>query len=211
MDNRNYRTILFFCWCLNAFALFGQDTLILDPMTSRVQDCIVNSRMTIIGFPQSTEISASAWTNRGVPVVNRGLLNFMDIPDNITLIKASLSLYGIPSISNGNHSTSGGSNECLIQRITTEWDEKLVNWNNQPSTTTENQVVLIESVYPLEDYLDIDITSLVEDVLIKKECSFGFMLKLQQEEHYRRMIFASSNHHNLSLHPKLVLIYRTNN
>lgn len=37
--------------------------------------------------------------------------------------------------------------------------------------------------------------------------SHGFLLKLLDEQHYRKMVFASSGHSNSNLHPKLEICY----
>jgi hypothetical protein len=38
--------------------------------------------------------------------------------------------------------------------------------------------------------------------------NYGFMIKLQNEEHYRALMFASSNHKNPQLRPTLKVYYK---
>ena len=37
--------------------------------------------------------------------------------------------------------------------------------------------------------------------------NYGFMLKLETEEYYRRMVFASSDNNDSEIHPKLDIYY----
>ncbi|MDA3816648.1 MAG: DNRLRE domain-containing protein, partial [Prolixibacteraceae bacterium] len=118
-------------------------------------------------------------------------------------------LFAYDSPANGSHSTMDGSNEAILCRITSPWEENTVTWNNQPSVTTQNQVILPESNSSNQDYLYIDVTNLVMDMLDDPDNSHGFLLKLVIEEHYRSLIFASSDNDNPALHPKLEIYYST--
>jgi hypothetical protein len=82
-----------------------------------------------------------------------------------------------------------------------------VTWVNQPATTTQNQVTLPASTFSNQDYLNINVTSLVQDMIDNPLSSFGFMLQLQTEQFYRSLVFASSDHNNAFLHPKLNVCY----
>ena len=95
----------------------------------------------------------------------------------------------------------------MIQRVTSPWTEGEVTWETAPSVSTANQVELASSSAPDQDYLDIDVTNLIQDVVDNPNNSFGFMLSLQEESFYRRMNFASSDHENSALHPKIEIIY----
>jgi hypothetical protein len=116
---------------------------------------------------------------------------------------AELSLYANNSSVNGSHSQLGGSNESIIKRVNSSWNENTVTWNNQPSTTSYHQVILPASTSSYQDYLGIDVLELVEDMLDENNGNFGFQYRLVTEEFYRSMIFASSDNQNISLHPEL--------
>lgn len=152
---------------------------------------------------------AAAWTAEGLPNTVRSLIkfDFSRIPVDARIDSVRLSLYSYNSISNGSHSTRSGSNLCLLQKVVSEWDEELVTWNNQPQTTSQNQVVLSQTQNEVQHYIDIDVTQLLKDMIKDPSTNYGFMLKLETEEYYRRMLFGSSDNNDPSLHPKLVIYY----
>lgn len=52
-----------------------------------------------------------------------------------------------------------------------------------------------------------DVRDLVQDMIDYPNESFGFQLSLKEEQYYRKMIFASSDNNQASLHPKLDICY----
>ncbi|MCW5907512.1 MAG: DNRLRE domain-containing protein [Chitinophagales bacterium] len=168
------------------------------------------------GYPNSNfgdhpDFIAASWTNGGNLSNARGLLNFdlTSIPANATITSAALSLYHSTSTPSGNigHGQNGGSNAAWLRRVTSAWGEYTVTWNNQPTTTTQNQVTLAASTSTTQNYLNIDVAALVQDMVSNPQQSFGFMLQLQTESPLRSMLFASSDHPNAALHPKLDVCY----
>ena len=160
------------------------------------------------------EFPAAAWTFSGVPGIIRSVIEFdlNTIPSNATVTSAKLSLYAIDNnLSMGQHSTLSGPNDCLLQRITSAWNQYTVTWNTQPTTTTQNEVALPASDSATENYLNIDVTAITQDMVNNPSSSFGFMFKLQNESYYRRMNFCSSDNTNPALRPKLEVCYSTSN
>lgn len=155
-------------------------------------------------------LNIQAWTNGGITANQRSLIDFdlSVIPANSLIQSASLLLYVDINVSPfpGGHQQLSGSNESRIKRIIANWDEFLVTWNNQPGTTTLNQVLIPQSTSSNEDY-SIDVTNLVQDMVDDTLNSFGFFIKLVTESYYRRMIFASSDNPLEELHPKLVVTF----
>ena len=185
------------------------NTIILQPKHNKGKDSFIYDFKSTQNYGEHPEFSSISWTNGGTPVNARGLLEFdlSSIPHGATINSAKLSLYSFDSPSNGSHSTLSGSNESVLNRLTSSWDENTVNWSNQPSFTIQNQVILAESTNEIQNYLDIDVTSLVQDMVDNPNNSFGFLLKLVTEDYYRAMIFASSDNTDSSLHPKLEVRY----
>lgn len=107
---------------------------------------------------------------------------------------------------NPGHSTLSGNNNFIVQRIIEPWDENTVIWTNQPGSTAQNQVAVPGTSSESQDYV-IDITTLVQDYVNNPSSSYGFLFKLATEQQYRSLIFASSDHSNAALRPRLVVNY----
>ena len=120
-----------------------------------------------------------------------------------------MSLYAVNSSVNGTHSTLSGSNASILQRVTTPWNENTVTWNTAPQITTKDEVMVPASVAPLQDFPNIDITTLVQDMVDQPDSSYGLLFRIDTESYYRRLVFASSDYPDTSLHPKLVVQYTT--
>ena len=193
-----------FCSVMNA-----QTTIVLQPDANQGKDAYIESRNNSKNYGNHIDFPAISGTNGGIEVISRGLIDFdlSGIPNGATINSAKLSLYSYNSPANGTHSTQSGSNKSVLSRITNSWDESTVNWNNQPTTTTQNQVFLPASTNSIQDYPNIDVTNLVQDMIDDPDNSHGFLLKLVKEQDYRKMIFASSDNSDSSLHPKLEVTF----
>lgn len=155
-------------------------------------------------------LTAHTWTHNGIPSRKRSFLEFdlSVIPETSTIHSAYLSLYYNPTDPWESFDEHYGNNSIYIQRITSTWDEHTIIWANQPSTTAINQVQLPPSISPTQDYLDIDVTPLVRDLLESPEGNHGFMIRMVDEiNYYKGVLFATSDHSNANLHPKLVVQY----
>ena len=187
--------------------LLSQDTIVLQPGAIDGKDAMVRSLLPLKNWGDNESMFAAAWTYDGDFGITRPVFNFdlSLIPDSSEIMYASLSLFYDPSCGHEGHS---GPNESYLYRITNSWDENIVNWSNQPSYTTQNQVFFPASYSSTQDYIDIDVTNLVLDMINDPENSFGFILRHVNELEYRSLIFASSDHPNENFHPKLVIVFR---
>jgi hypothetical protein len=160
-------------------------------------------------FGNIQEFSAIATTNGGSSNA-RALIRFdlSNIPEGAVITSATLSLYYANSPSNGDHRYQWGSNSCKLQRVTSPWDEQTVTWATQPSVSSTNQVILPASTTETQDYPDINVTKLIADIVADQSKNYGMMLRLQTEEIYRQLIFASSDHPDATKRPKLVVKYK---
>jgi hypothetical protein len=182
-----------------------ESTLVLQPGPDDGIDAVVwniNPDMTYPGYP---ELNSLAWTYHTVPCFMWGFLKFdmSEISPDKTINRAELYLYGIESENNGASESLTGANHSILCRITESWEPETVSWSNQPSFVATGAVV-IDSCNTVENYV-IDVTEHVRDMVQNPSANYGWMLKLQNEGFYRKMIFASSNHENEALRPKLVI------
>ncbi len=115
-----------------------------------------------------------------------------------------MNLYALGKLGTLNGHT-GLNNNGVLQRIIEDWSENTVTWNSQPSTTNQNAVYLSASISPNQDYTNIDVTSLVKDLI--NENNYGILLKLQEEISTNALIFASTNSEDSSRFPKLEITF----
>ncbi|MBK7241741.1 MAG: M36 family metallopeptidase [Flavobacteriales bacterium] len=192
----------------------GSAQLILKPGPTEGKDAIVwflNDQNGPFGPTNTTNYGngpsnyAMEWTWLGSSGTTNALMEFdmSSIPIGSSVQSADLSLYGNPTSVDGGHSTLSGSNASKLQRITSSWNEQTVTWNNKPTVTTAGEVSLAESSAPFEDYLGIDVTTLVHDMVLDPSISHGFQFSISSPDHYRRMIFSSSDHPDSQLWPEL--------
>ena len=206
---KNFRFPLILFVIFISLNSFSQDTIVLQPGPEDGKDSYNRNLTPNTNYGDHHDFAAIAWTFHGPYVCTRSMIEFdlSDIPENTQILSAKLSLYGNPtSCNHQGHSSLSGSNESYLQRIITPWEEYTVTWNSPPLTTSENAIILRETNDPLEDYIDIDVTTLVQDMINDPENSYGFMIKLVNEEHYRSMIFSSSDQEYPDNHPKLEII-----
>jgi hypothetical protein len=184
--------------------------LILQPGSEGKDAIIISSSSADNNYADYILNVPMAWTNSGVPFTIRSLIQFdlSSIPDGAIITEAKLSLFFANNSSNGTQCNEGGSNACSISRITESWLESEVTWNNQPNFTTENQVVLPRSVNPYQNYENIDVTGLIQDMY--ESDNYGMIIRLVNEVKYLRMTFGSSDNSDASTHPKLVVKYTMN-
>lgn len=162
-------------------------------------------------YPNEIELDVEAWTIGGTAVTWRSLLKFdlSQIPSNAFLTSANLSLFYADTNNFGNalHSSLTSSNESVIMRVVDPWSENQVTWNNQPSATSQNQVILNQSVTGTDDYTGLDVLSMVQDMLASTNGNQGFMIRLTNETPYAQMIFASGDNPHINKHPLLEICY----
>ena len=130
--------------------------------------------------------------------------DFSIIPTNAIVNSVKLSLYAYNSPANGSHFVGRG--ESYLQTVDSNWDESTVTWNNQPSSSSVNQVTLDNAQSSVQDYLNIDITTTASSMIENPSENHGYVIKLVNETlSSNKLVFGSSDNQNEDLHPKVVV------
>jgi hypothetical protein len=132
--------------------------------------------------------------------------DFSIIPTTAIVNSVKLSLYAYNSPANGSHFVGRG--ESYLQTVDSNWDESTVTWNNQPSSSSVNQVTLDNAQTTIQDYLNIDITTTASTMIVNPSENHGYIIRLVDETlSSNKLVFGSSDNQNIDLHPKVVVEY----
>lgn len=206
------KTILFLATLLVIFVNhnYSQTTLILQPDSDDGKDARVDAWRPNYNYGSREDIMIKAWTIDDDLVITRSFLEFdlSSIPANSKINSAVLTLYHWPD---KNHSILSGTNACYINRVIEPWEENSIKWNNQPATTTQNELMLPQTVSPTQGVLEVYVTQLIQDIVDYPTSSYGLMFNLQFEEPYRGIFIASSDYEDAARHPKLLVQYTEDN
>ncbi len=191
----------------------GLDTCkyVLQPGPLRGKDARIWSRADALNNNGGSinQLYPLFWTWGGVPGAMRALVEFdlSNVCDTATVLQSTLSLFYpidlYPNCVWGScHCVSSGSNAGWLQNLEQPWSEYGVTWNNQPTVTTTNQV-LLPAVPNLTnaDLEDLDISALVQDQI--QGDNYGFLMRMQSETTYRAQRYASSDYPNPNRRPML--------
>ena len=188
---------------------YSQTTLSLQPNGTNGKDAEIGLIVPDTNYGTSEKLSPYAWTQGGSLNVTRGFLEFdlTSIPANATITSAKLSLYFnpyYPAVPQHN-----GNNSMWIRRVLTAWDENTITWNNQPNTTLTSEINVPQSTTNNQNYPDIDVTILVQEMLAISGNNHGFMIRLQDESPYSNSMLASSDNQDATIRPKLEVTFTT--
>lgn len=184
-------------------------TIVLQPDSAEGKDAYVHSYYPQANISRDSLLQVVSWSISGWMANLRTYIDFK-IPhfgNDYIVASAKLSLYGEQSkvTPTKGHYHEDGSNAFYIKHVTSKWEEKTINWNNQPSFTDVNQVLVPMDTSSTQDYLDIDVTRLIRDIMSDTLTGYGLMLTLQEEMPFRTVLLASSDHKNPAKRPKLVI------
>lgn len=137
-------------------------------------------------------LTAYTWTNNGYLTLKRAFVEFdlSVIPKYSTIISANLSLFINPTDPYESFDFHTGENKVYIQRVISPWDEHTIVWDNQPITTTVNYVTVPPSTSPSQDYLNINVKELVNDMVNSDSESYGFMIRMQMKSTITKVSFS---------------------
>ncbi|MFY0644895.1 MAG: DNRLRE domain-containing protein [Bacteroidia bacterium] len=204
--------------CKDKADAYVEHTVTFQPPGDVGKDALLWTELPDRTDGNSTRISlmAGSWYSQGFDTgLRRSMLEFdlNSIPQDAEIVSAKLTLYnytrvGQPQKDDKHIYYLNGGNEFYIERITKYWEEDNVTWNNQPSSTTNGRVLVASTSSEREDKEDIDLTEMVRYWLLHPSENHGIMLKLLNETTERSAQFASSDHSDPAVHPKLVVVYK---
>ncbi|MCG8574543.1 MAG: DNRLRE domain-containing protein [Flavobacteriales bacterium] len=188
---------------LSALHAKSQNVVVLEASKDAYLNTVIPKKYQ--GHVQS--IIAAGWTYGGEYGKGRSLLGFelCPLPDSFALVSATLHLYHDYSAGHTGH-TNSGLNSDKLYKTTSYWDES-TTWSTQPSYDSGTYASISSSSTTTQNY-SIDVTEVVNSC-IASSTEIGFYLKLNQEETYRSLVFASRDHPDPEVRPKLELVYYT--
>lgn len=205
---KTFYSILIFVFTLLSCNSSSQKeiTIIQDP--AKEQDAIISSLENNKNFSTEENNHLYASINGENTNITRVLINFKEIPRDIVVDSAYLSLkFNTTSIYGKQHY---GINQFVVSRIVSPWDKEDVTWNNKPVVSEFNKVYA-DNVALNNNPNRINLTKLVQEISNDYENSYGFELRLLNETQNALLLLASSNHPDKSLRPQLQIYYRDKN
>jgi hypothetical protein len=179
---------------------------IFQPDGAHVKDAIIQNTLPNENFGSSSLFTVFSWTSAGFFETARAFLEFdlSSFSHMPKIRKATLTLYWNSYENLVEHT---GENAFSIYRITQEWNEDSINWNNQPAVSELHKVTVGKSKSANQKYNEIDITELIQDIIDYPSVSHGLMFKLDEETPYKLVVLASSECNEQSKRPKLIIYY----
>lgn len=204
---RNNFIVIFLSLMLGSQYSFAQITLTIGPGANWT-DNLLNYSNPNYNYATYGNFAANAWSNGGFRSLVKFNLN--SIPTGANIQSATLYLYSNPTVTsssawNGNSQLSG-SNAVFFEKVTENWSESNVTWNNQPATTTSGRIWFPPSTSTTEN-IQVNITSFVQSWIDNPSANYGMKMRLENEVQYRSRTYASENHTDTNIRPKLVITY----
>lgn len=191
--------------------LKAQNSVLIKPNVSQAFNCVVASP-----FPTTTSSSnpvnlvAAYWTASGSPGAWRSFFKFdlTVIPNGAIIDSAYFSFYSDNSSTYGSTGSPnyGVDNSAYICRNTTPFNSNNILWSGQPLYTLVNAVELVQSSSTSQNYIHLNATELLKDILNTVNNGFALVLKNELST-YNSQIFCSSSHTDSSKHPSLLIYY----
>ncbi len=186
-------TLLFF---FISFHTFSQSSVIICPTDQQAFNSVVSfPYATVSSASNPVDMVAAYWTGGGSPGAWRSFfkMDLSAIPPGVIVDSAYFTFYADNTSAWGNPGSPnfGIDNGAYVCRITSPYTFNTINWNSEPSYTYTNAAVLPQSVSTTQDYIHIEATHLIQDIIAST--NHGFALVLQNEINtYNSQIFYSS-------------------
>lgn len=225
MQSKLIRHLFFFALlCSTQISAAQNQTLVLQPDPNCGKDATIwymrgnNSRFNDVVNKRIGSVkhyTIMEWTWNGIGGRRWVLVDFLagvTLPQDLEIVSAKLSLYSPPDQgTDGFHSSYAVRRRHpigVIQQVLEPWDEYNVTWNTRPAASVRNQVVLPAPTHDREDFVDIDVTELIKTLVRNPAQNHGLLIRMQEEARYQKLVFASSDHPDPAVRPKLEIQYR---
>ena len=224
MEQARHLFLLLFLCLLLAPSVAQVHTLQLQPGPECGKDAIIwylrspSNRFGNVAeknIPNTNYLCIAEWTwefNPGRRWVLLDFLSEVELPNDLEIVSARLSLYSpnepTPDDFHSSYAVRRKHPIGVVQRVLEPWNEKTVTWNNRPAASRVDQVVLPIPTDVRQDFVNIDVTALVRTMVASPGQNNGFLIRMQNEDYYRKLIFASSDYNDPALRPKLEIDYR---
>ena len=187
-------------------------SLILQPGLVDGKDSDASSYVPNTNSGNGNFMDPWAWTQSGSLSIKRCFVGFdlSSIPTNAIVDSAYFSLYFSQTLLDtypGFTTGHVGENSFFIKRITSPWTELGITWNNQPASTSINQVSIPAATNERQDYLKMNVKNIVADMTANPTNSHGFMIMHQVENPYKLTVLTTSEDSNANIRPKLQVYY----
>ena len=181
----------------------------IQPDSITGKDAFVHSYHPDLNYGAYPILQSLCWTIYGSNTVLRSFIQFdlSLVGSDEEIVFATLSLYEhhLPENPTEGHTHLTNSSASYISRVTEEWVESTITWNNQPAASANNRVFIPQDTNAFQDYVNIDVTALVNDIRTSGDGNHGFMISLVDESPYCALYFASSDYEYRHKRPKLTL------
>lgn len=173
------------------------------------KDAYVHEFHSNTNYGNHSDLLASLWTFGGNWGARRFYIegDFSGIPTNAVVVSSELRLTGINSSSNGPNACLTGDNDGWLQLATSSWTELGIVWDNQPNLSTTGQIYLPK--HCTMQNRTVDITTWTQNWVTNPSSNHGFAARMNKEndQKYRRLTYASSDHDSSNYHPEIEVCY----
>ncbi len=194
-------------------ATTAQVMTVIKPNQANTFNSVISSPFSATNSsPNPINLVAAFWSGNGTTGAWRSFfkMDLSTISNYATIDSAYFTFYADDASVWGNPGApnSGNDNAAYVCRLTSPFTSNTINWGNQPTFTTANAAELAQSTSNMQDYLKIEATQLIKDVLMSgNNHGFAFLLKNEMTT-YDSQIFHSSASANESKRPSLTVYYR---
>ncbi len=204
-----FTSLLLAMYCYSTSA----QTIIIRASPASAQEAVVSSVYSTTAGPNPVDFFGAAWTGGGTPGGWRTFFRFdfgteatFSILGGLVIDSAFMKLWADTTSSWGyvGTPTFGSNNACVLYRVTSNWDS-MMTWLSMPTYSTTHQGLLPQSTSLKQNYLHINITDLLVDMIASGQ-NYGFVIKsVQETTPYNSMIFHSSHSLDSNVRPVIVV------